>query len=889
MKKNLLILQLLVIMAIPMIFASCSSSGDDKDNPPPPDNPSNPAVTEVIPTAGGSISCEDASVTFPSGTFSGAPEVGIKEEKSGDILGEAEESAFYTLTVPADFKEGFTISIKSDKKDEDTYLVFHEPVVATHATNNTVTYADVYIPATYNNGAYTATIDAADNAGVRENLSLSFGLAKSYISKAQADNRAGSTRSADDGTISWDISWGLWGLNPYNWATVVRLETDINAAMEEAVKAIKDLGFKVKGDRKIPINVTTPGMISGLAVGEFGQHKQSCISDERSVILLNRDMLAGSDYQLIKLRRTIIHELFHYFQSAYDPSGTAWDKCSAKDDDQRKRIMEAGGVWIEKLVDEDGMYDGVWGDYFVLGLRGYLDEGLGYPSAEGAFSDWGYASAFVLDWFELKKGEKQIVKMYETWRDKKTNPFEAWLKECEKACNVEFFSKFSDYITTLAEGNLNAGIDWTSHAGSMRAKRAKFTVNDFEKDGALEFSLTKNSQEYRRSIVYRYGTKTLLIHLDREQQNYDLNNLILKISHNESNIQAKVWLTESSSGQSTFMGTVFAGKPMQIADETILKALRRKDVRTNLTVVVEQISNARQQEAFDINASLEEPDISTDPKTLSFEAKGGTKEVTVVTNQPNFKVKANNDWLEVKKEGNLTFKVTASANSGDARTGSVSVTALDDENKEVGTYEMKVTQEERGKGAYDFTDLKYVTIEVNSKVHYTGVWDGSQNDVFVVTKFPDNFNITEGYLEEFSNKPDVSAVGNGVKIMCVCKTDENGESWMNTWTLSRDYLVTIDIDDVVSGKITNITVKCDWDYYSRAAESLGGNVEKSHNFESLTVSNIPLPDKDGKAMGDQWTGTVINSLTRDEKRGWTDYKYTAISSDDYSIVVKFHK
>ena len=178
---------------------------------------------------------------------------------------------------------------------------------------------------------------------------------------------------------------------------------------------------------------------------------------------------------------------------------------------------------------------------------------------------------------------------------------------------------------------------------------------------------------------------------------------------------------------------------------------------------------------------------------------------------------------------------------------------------------------------------------MNSKVHYTGVWDGSQNDVFVVTKFPDNFNITEGYLEEFSDKPDVSAIGNGVKIFCVCKTDENGENWMNSWTLSRDYQVTIDIDDVVSGKITNITVKCDWDYYSRAAESLGGNVEKSHNFEGLTASNIPLPDKDGEAIGNQQTGTIINSLTRDEKRGWTDYKYTAISSDDYSIVVKFHK
>lgn len=888
MKKNLLILQLLVIMAIPMIFASCSSSGDDKDNPPPPDNPSNPAVTEVIPTAGGSISCEDASVTFPSGTFSGAPEVDIKEEKSGDILGEAEESAFYTLTVPADFKEGFTISIKSDKKDEDTYLVFHEPVVATHATNNTVTYADVYIPATYSNGAYTATIDAADNAGVRENLSLSFGLAKSYVDKAQTGNRAGSTRSADDGTISWDISWGLWGLNPVNWTTITKLKTDINAAMEDAVKAIKDLGFKVKGDRKIPLNVTTPGRFSGLAVGEYGQHQQSSINDKRSTILLNRDELTGSDYQVDKLRRTIIHELFHYFQSAYDPSGTAWDKCSANDDDKRKRIMEAGGVWIEKLFDKEGMYDNGWADDFNHVLRGLLDKGIGNigPGVNVDLS-WGYGSAFVFDWFELKKGKKQIVKMYETWRDKKINDFKPWLMECEKACEVEFFSKFSDYITTIAEGHLNAGIDWTTQ--NPKAGRKKFTANNFEKDGAMEITLTKNSSDSRKSIVYHYGIKTCRIWITREQNDLDLKNQLLKISHNQKNIQAKVWLTEKNSGAVTYIGTVLAGKAMQITDEATLKALSDKRTQSDLVVVIEQISNERQQEAFEITASLEELGIETNPKSLAFEAKGGTKEVTVVTNQPNFKVKANNDWLEVKKEGNLTFKVTASANSGDARTGSVSVTALDDENKEVGTYEMKVTQEERGKGAYDFTDLKYVTIEVNSKVHYTGVWDGSQNDVFVVTKFPDNFNITEGYLEEFSDKPDVSAVGNGVKILCVCKTDENGENWMNTWTLSREYLVTIDINDVVSGKITNITVKCDWDYYSRAAESLGGNVEKSHNFESLTASNIPLPDKDGEAIGNQQTGTIINSLTRDEKRGWTDYKYTAISSDDYSIVVKFHK
>ena len=117
MKKNLFVLRLLALVAIPIYFASCSESGDDNGSPTPPDTPSNPDVTQVIPTTGGNISYENVSATFTSGTFSNASEVSITEEKIGAILGEDEQSKFYQITIPLDIKKEFTVSIKSEKKD----------------------------------------------------------------------------------------------------------------------------------------------------------------------------------------------------------------------------------------------------------------------------------------------------------------------------------------------------------------------------------------------------------------------------------------------------------------------------------------------------------------------------------------------------------------------------------------------------------------------------------------------------------------------------------------------------------------------------------------------------------------------------------------------------
>ena len=192
------------------------------------------------------------------------------------------------------------------------------------------------------------------------------------------------------------------------------------------------------------------------------------------------------------------------------------------------------------------------------------------------------------------------------------------------------------------------------------------------------------------------------------------------------------------------------------------------------------------------------------------------------------------------------------------------------------------------KGEYDLSKCKYITIEMTVKAHYTGVWDTDQNDMNIVVKFPENFWITPNYLANSPwTKTTVSYSGKGAHIECICENDTTWSTWMAENRLQRYYKVTLDIDDIVSGKITNLTAECNYDNLSVASEAVGGNVEHGWSKEKMSASNIPLPNRSGGSVGNKSTGTTINSCTREHKSGWMDYKYSLLFSDDYEIIVKF--
>ena len=290
-----------------------------------------------------------------------------------------------------------------------------------------------------------------------------------------------------------------------------------------------------------------------------------------------------------------------------------------------------------------------------------------------------------------------------------------------------------------------------------------------------------------------------------------------------------------------------------------------------------------------------EPTISITPGSVNFGAEGGTQELKVTTNQPRFGFRfSDNNWLSGEAVKGGIIKLTADANNtGADRSANMYVYGADGLGNQVVVETVPINQSASAqitpKGDYDFSKCKYITIELTMKAHYTGVWDSDRNDENIVVKFPENFWTTpRGLAESEKTKTTVSYNGRGAHIECSLRTDSTWE-WMGKNHLETEYTIVMDIDDLVNGKITNLSAKCN--YYSKqvADASVGGNVEEAWSREELSASNIPLPDKSGKVVGNKSTGTTINSCTREHKAGWMNYKYSKLPSDDYSITVKFHQ
>ena len=287
------------------------------------------------------------------------------------------------------------------------------------------------------------------------------------------------------------------------------------------------------------------------------------------------------------------------------------------------------------------------------------------------------------------------------------------------------------------------------------------------------------------------------------------------------------------------------------------------------------------------------PTITITPSSVTFGSEGGTQELKVETNQPRFGFRfSDNNWLSGEAEKGGIIKLTAEANNtGADRSANMYVYGADGNGDQVivETVPIKQSWQPSVIGNYDFSKCKYITIELTMKAHYTGVWDSDRNDENIVVKFPENFWTTpRGLAESEKTKTTVSYNGRGAHIECSLRTDSTWE-WMGKNHLETEYTIVMDIDDLVNGKITNLSAKCN--YYSKqvADASVGGNVEEGWSREELSASNIPLPDKSGKVVGNKSTGTTINSCTREHKSGWMNYKYSKLPSDDYSITVKFHQ
>ena len=568
-------------------------------------------ITTVTPK-GGTIEEGDISITIPEGTFSSDTKIAVLEMPGGKTVGEKEITKFYKFTLPLSSNQPIKATIKSSETGNDVVFVAHAPTVSTHDVNQNTTYSDIVLPSTYSDGVYTAEIPAFNNSDETGNADITFGLAR-IPNNSSSTRAANMTRAVENGDINWTIEWWERGDDPNR----NKIKADIDDAMRDAVRTIKGLGFKVKEHRIVPLIITS----DGLDTGEYGQHQQSFVSDNWNSVKLNASLLFGSNYSNKALRQTMVHEMFHYFQSAYDPRG-----CFRKAKFGNKtvlRIMEAGGVWIEKFMDEKKMYDYKWDSNFQSLLTATLKEGAG-ESGGSEMKDaqaWGYGSALILEWFAKNKGDDAILKLYEAWHDKGVSNFEDWIKKGESATGLTFFDRYDDFVSMLAEGKLIAGLYNSENGDRYPYDVTYFNINN-------KVNITSVQTDIIKEKIYQYGvsgTRILVYNYANSSGDKSVKDKQLSITQKGDGVITKPYLYNVRNKTIKALDLVYSGKPLVISDESTLKDLVDKEKGDILYLVTECASNNNETEASEIEINMEEKE-NDNPMSL---ARGRLVEIEI--------------------------------------------------------------------------------------------------------------------------------------------------------------------------------------------------------------------------------------------------------------------
>lgn len=664
-----------VVAMMLCLVAACKKVNN---NDPEKDKP-DPVVGEwqTVPAEGGTVKKDNITIAFPGETFVGETQVGVKEIKTGETLGEDEVSTFYQVTLPVTTGKPVKVSIKSNETYDDICIVARAPGYDMH--NFAAVDFDVPLETTYQNGEYTAEIPAFDNGESSETGIITLGLAR--IDR-------GTATKADNPNKVKNVGWHLNKTHSFNiMNSLGDLEAALNQYIAEAITAIHALGFQVEGERDIPFSFES----SSLKPGEYGRFIQSARGNKWSGIILNKKLVEnlGSDHT--ELRKTIVHELMHYYQSEYD---TRWALTKAKFDSNGEFLMmyESGGTWVERFV-ADHSYSNIMilhgDDIFKYGVQWA-------PKGEFNYQSKGYGLGLVLEWLSRKKGDKSIVTLYDHWRDKGIKTHIEWLEDWCNTYDYDFFDdgNFRDFLEAAADGKIAKGFDYYKFPGSSENQ---VTIKN-ENPRSKEYDIWKygglKSDYYFNQWTNSQGTK-------------DVKGRELVVSQQNGNIYGLAYLVElepytdedgvrkNRPKKAQFLGYFMADKPLVVTDEGVLSKLVTQSPITQLFLITGVIFN-KYDEKVRQTVSLAEPDkLELSPEELSFSHDAGTQRVTVDTNKDNISVTSSDaSWLTAKydKTGK-TLDVSVTKNGSEKpREGTITLSTQLDGGKTMDAT-LSVTQE----------------------------------------------------------------------------------------------------------------------------------------------------------------------------------------------------
>lgn len=482
-------------------LSACSSTENDMTSPPTPDDPISNDDWQTVPANGGTIDKGDIALTFPSGTFGSDANIAITEVQKGQTGGNNEASKFYQISMPCTTNKPITVKIKSNEEgDNISFVAFADSYCMSNGEDRK---AELQYETTYSNGEYSATIPTINGGVADENVNFIIGLGR-FNNPRKAGTRGLLTEVLYEGKVG-NISYQLrypWSLFSHNTDVLNRLapiSLKINDYIKESITQITSLGFKVEGEKILYVDFDL-----NLNDTDWGGHQVCGIPGGSGysmwVSLGVKKVLESTEDQI---KCTVIHEIFHWFQSYYDPrSNLAKSKKSLSGEETI--LYEAGAVWAEQFMNSGKLNGEFVKDYLPLytisvkdldAVFSFETDASVTKSSQEKYKRHGYALSTLLyyltspiaDMKAFNIDKTKIVEIYKKWTTVPGSgfwPIESWLYDH----NSGFLhsTQFDEYVIALMTGKLIEEVN-INNVGYPEGLERKAVIKEL---GKKEFKAT---------------------------------------------------------------------------------------------------------------------------------------------------------------------------------------------------------------------------------------------------------------------------------------------------------------------------------------------------------------------------------------------------------------
>jgi len=415
-----------------------------------------PIVSATIGPSGGSVTNAGMTVSVAPGAFDQPTVLNLSQVSDSTPPAGGRISEIYRLEpLPGTVAAPITLTL--------------QPVGTLPSTGKTLVFVKfegeddrgpMVLPATIQDGKIVATLPAMPPGSVAP----------------AAEGKASETHAAvvDPGRVA-SLIWALGGVGeeaslsrkflvhyPTGDITDHDLALKVGDTMDEARAKLQATGIEVDR-RTTPIDVylySFTGVQGRILMADpktNGESESELWGKQGVGLSLNLDQIkGGANWE--NARTTAAHEMFHIYQSLYDPRGS-WRRTFSNS--PWLWMMEAASTWFEKKMVSGS-------NYLSPNAKAYSDflylHGLEYPPGlldKMTVSRHGYGASLFLDYMTGQKGDKLIGELIKDMQPSTGIVFKASLYSPVEALGrqeILLGYKWQVFVKELADGKVNPGI-----------------------------------------------------------------------------------------------------------------------------------------------------------------------------------------------------------------------------------------------------------------------------------------------------------------------------------------------------------------------------------------------------------------------------------------------